>query len=48
MVKQCQLCIDIKTHTTNLVKATYGMRSKGNIAKIEEVDHLVKGVKLLN
>ena len=49
MGKQCLLCIDIKKqHRTNLVKATFGMHTKGNITKIVKVDHLVKGVKLLN
>ena len=49
MVKQCLLCVKIKNHhITNLVKAPYGMHTKGNIAKIVWVDHLVQGVKLLN
>ena len=30
------------------MKAPYGMHTKGNIAKIVKVDHLVQGVKLLN
>ena len=35
-------------HRTDLVTAPYGMHTKGYIAKIVWVDHLVQGVKLLN